>query len=579
VDFLLLVGRYCPDFPVGRIAAAGAWPAFEIEPVEGGVIGYTATKYAGLGPIRTHAGFTLVLGDPLFDWVTASQLPSGRTSQIAGRLDLESLADVAYQPFHPAAILRCRPPETRARGILAEIRNDAMGAVPIFVAEGRAFVAVSSSPDLIALVTGNPLDLIACREFVSQAKVSFPYTLYKGVHELPPGSLLTLRTRSTRVSVSHRIPAPTTLGSSIRRVADASEASALVGAQMLEFFRRLGANLGDRVQIGCTLSAGLDSRTVLAAAHRAFPGRMTAVTGSPDDNPEVWTAREVAARLGVKAQTALWDPSVLIERFRTGNGLLFGSHRRWTDAHFQGASRLFDQSVVLGGYFSDAMMDANDGQIAMRRSAIERGTVPIDSHWSVLSGNFLHLDPASRRRIIRRATASLRQLNPRLAGVAHLRFSVPAGRALYAAHWMAMSREWGQYEPFLTEGALDIAVACASLRGPGLKQAMFSRILAENNLDDIPVNPETPRGGRSRAWLSFPSVLAATPDFAVPFADMRASVLSLLDMEQSAVYRKNLLVNVFWAHHLVEEWAAPSTVRRIRGPRGVARCPRQRPAS
>jgi hypothetical protein len=571
VDYLLLLGRRRPSFPDRGIADAGAWPPFEVVPVAGGELGYTATTYPGLAPVVDGRGATLVLGDPLFDWVRASAEPSGRTAQVAAKLDDEPLAGRAFAPFHAATILRCGPPVESPRGVVAELRNDSLGGAPIFIASGRDFVAISSSPDLIALATGDRLDILACRELVAQGRVTSPYTLYEGVREVPPGTVVTVRAGRSGVRATHASPGAVTFGDAIPPVADASDASGLVGELMDDFFGRMLANLGTDQAIGCTLSAGLDSRTILASALRIVPGEVTAMTGSPDENPELWTAREVAARLGVRQETAIWDPAILIDRFRSGNGIILGTHRRWTDAHFQGASRFFDQRVVLGGYLSGAMIDGQDGQLTLRRVRIADGSIPADSHWSVVAKSFLHLDAASRRRIIRRTEAARRRLDPQFRKVSHLRYSIPATRGIFPSHWIAMTHEWAQYEPFLTEGALAIALACEPLGGPGRKAVLFAEILESAGVSDIPVNPESATHGRSRAWLADAKVLAGTPEFARDYRRMTSTALGILGIDGSAVRLRNLLVNVYWANRLLTEWAPSAQARRLRGLRATAR--------
>jgi hypothetical protein len=320
-----------------------------------------------------------------------------------------------------------------------------------------------------------------------------------------------------------------------------------VADHLAEFFRRLDIALPPDSPVGCTLSAGLDSRTVLAAGIRALPGRITAITGAPDANPELSIARTVATAAGVRHETAFWDSAVLVDRFRLGRGLLVGSHHRWTDAHFSGASKLFTEKVVVGGYFSDAMIDHNDGQLAMRRKAIASGALSEDSHWSITSPHFFALDGRTRRRIRRRAEANGRSLGSRYAGVEHLRLAMPSGRGLYSAHWMALHREWAQYEPFLTEDALALSLASSELPGPGSKPGIFAAILADGGLSGIPVNPAGPTNEPGRPWLDFKAVTTATPGFVEEYRLMQQRALVELRIGNPAVRMRHLLVNVYWA--------------------------------
>jgi asparagine synthase (glutamine-hydrolysing) len=128
--------------------------------------------------------------------------------------------------------------------------------------------------------------------------VPAPDTLFRGIHKLPAGALLTydLDTRRSRVERYWKLPSEREhLDPPVR----AGEALDAFEAAFLESVRR---RLVSDVPVGAFLSGGLDSSTVVAAMHRLGHPEIRTFTatfpGSSDD--EATFARRVAERFGTE---------------------------------------------------------------------------------------------------------------------------------------------------------------------------------------------------------------------------------------------------------------------------------------
>jgi asparagine synthase (glutamine-hydrolysing) len=128
--------------------------------------------------------------------------------------------------------------------------------------------------------------------------VPAPDTLFRGIHKLPAGALLTydLDTRRSRVERYWKLPSER---DDIDPPVRASEALDAFEAAFLQSVRR---RLVADVPVGAFLSGGLDSSTVVAAMHRLGHPEIRTFTatfpGTRDD--ETTFARRVAERFGTE---------------------------------------------------------------------------------------------------------------------------------------------------------------------------------------------------------------------------------------------------------------------------------------
>jgi hypothetical protein len=185
-----------------------------------------------------------------------------------------------------------------------------------------------------------------------------------------------------------------------------------------------------------------------------------------------------------------------------------------------------------------------------RDSSIAKGELVADAPDTVVSSHFYALDSDTQSAILDRAAAA-RPLTDSYA-IDHTWFSFPVGRALESAHDATLQRGWAHYEPLPTENALGLARAAQALRPQGLKESIYTRLIAGAGVADLPVNPDAPGTGGG-AWLSFARVLGADEVFASEFDAIASVARDLLGLPPGARRERSLLANVYWANRITTE--------------------------
>lgn len=154
--------------------------------------------------------------------------------------------------------------ETAGRLTLARDRN---GIKPLYYChhDGRALFFASELKALLALLPRRPsISPRALREYLRWKFVPSPLTIYEGVHELPPGFLLSAeRGTEGRLAIETRCYWEPDFGAP--RLRDEAEAT-----ERLDRLLRAAveSHMESDVEVGALLSGGVDSSLVVALASR-----------------------------------------------------------------------------------------------------------------------------------------------------------------------------------------------------------------------------------------------------------------------------------------------------------------------
>jgi hypothetical protein len=363
--------------------------------------------------------------------------------------------------------------------------------------------AVSTSADLLAATIGAELETYSCAEFISQDRVTFPHTLYKGIQQVDPRIFLTANSSGFKaVQANGDIPA----------TRDSNQLPSKVLSRITEeFWSRVKKNKLRPRDFRASLSAGLDSRFVLASAIEHF-GKISSFTYSPQENEEVRTARKVAQALKAKHSSHLWNRDTYSNRFLLGQGLVVGSHLSWLDAHFLDAQKPFNKKPVVGGYLSDALLAQGSGSYMAHKKLLEDKGNEAIPNWATYK-SWLALPPSFKE------VLSLRQrelevcLPDWIREHKDLRFTWPLSRAQAASHWISLSGQSAQYELFFIRSVAELITSIGSNRAAaGIK----AQVLNSTNLElhsEIPTNPRSPIDVEHGSWLSFVKELSRSDTF------------------------------------------------------------------
>lgn len=291
------------------------------------------------------------------------------------------------------------------------------------------------------------LDLVSCADFILNGTICWPFTLFEGVHVLPPGADITI-TRGS-IDVQHYfLPEETSkqkpdLNAWGRRLRESVEN---VLADQLKELRR----------IKVMFSGGEDSRAVASLVSRDLDVEL--VTLADGDNREVALARRAAHALGhtfrFVARPEGFYREALRERIRLiGPGLdiahthVFGP----TAAPFRSADAL------VGGYAADTLFKtAWMANIRHRRARPDRLDERYPDHpvgiRSARRASWLSPEIAAaveERRL--QHHRRVQEFRPRSAGNWHTLWPLGAQRVAFAHHLACQSIGPRVVEPFLDD--------------------------------------------------------------------------------------------------------------------------------
>lgn len=233
-----------------------------------------------------------------------------------------------------------------------EIITDRMGFQPVYLAEDHRGVveAIGTNVEALAAMTGRRerFDEASLAELLVFNTITFPYTTRQGITECPPGSVVRIDRRTRRVTV-------TTYWE------PAEPGEWLSGESAVEAIRAAVKRACRDCTHGCQrvgiqLSAGRDSRVILAATPRE---RVTAaLTFATRENREVRVARAVAHAAGVEHRIAWREPEWYASLFLNRGPRLLGTELKG-NVHglaLVDAGLLGFHDVVLGGQLSDTLL-------------------------------------------------------------------------------------------------------------------------------------------------------------------------------------------------------------------------------
>jgi asparagine synthase (glutamine-hydrolysing) len=185
------------------------------------------------------------------------------------------------------------------------LARDRLGKKPLYYGQnagrfvfGSELKALCMAPDFEAIIDRDALAL-----FVRFSYVPASHCIYRGIHKLPPGSLLTIRADGTPDEDGPRSywSARELAESAEQQPTDWSDGEATDALDALlcdSVERRMVAD----VAVGATLSGGIDSATVVALMGRANPGGVRTFSIGYDDPKfdEAEHAKAIANHLGTE---------------------------------------------------------------------------------------------------------------------------------------------------------------------------------------------------------------------------------------------------------------------------------------
>ena len=289
------------------------------------------------------------------------------------------------------------------------------------------------------------VDEVAVVDRIAYSTVTWPYTIYRAVTQLPPAST---------IGVTHgRAPVVSAYWQPLERndFASIDEAASALRAAIASDVRCATHAVS---RIGVLLSGGEDSRALLGA----LPDRstVTAFTYAPTYNREVRSAARIARAYGVAHVHGRRPETHDLEHFEQA-ARLASSQNAFRDVHGYGLHEqlgLDRLPIVLGALSSDALLKA-DNIPPKLQPAVKRGG-------SSARAIVVHQLAGVRRELLEAAAARRREHRAHIAGMRpasadEWRYIWPFTMRSYAANVHGNRRLFRSHEPFMSNAVVKIA--------------------------------------------------------------------------------------------------------------------------
>lgn len=331
-----------------------------------------------------------------------------------------------------------------------EAVTDINSFVPLYSAtqsDRPGVTIIGSHADALALAAGRVCDVdeASVADFLIHGTVTYPYTLYRGVRQLPPASVHTLAHGEAR-SEHYWTPDEQSPPGSFQ------ECASLMRSTLVHNVKRICAG---QQKVGLLMSGGEDARTVATVAARAT--RVQGITILDSLNREARIASLVAESIGIEWQPLI-RPSDHYIACSAESRSLAESHGLFVHAHLYGfAHHLPGGSRVLGGVMADAFWKGS--HISGTRTSSFQFSID-NSAWEYARCAVDQLpDPVVRRATQRRVSRNDTLRAGRPLSWAEWHSLVPASMNHNLSYLFVNRRLFPSYEPFVDASMIRLSAS------------------------------------------------------------------------------------------------------------------------
>lgn len=322
---------------------SGAWGSLSVSP----------SPYQGLQPLETESHICVVLGGPIFyfcdnDFLTGSNPTEGTQALLERFLShkLDLVNDISG-PFQLVVIDKVNNTVT--------CMTDLMLFIPAYAYEGDGkALTFGSHVDAVARVTGkvDDLDKASVADFILHGVVTYPYTVFSGVHQMHPATEYRFSIDDNQLS-DKNVAAPYWLPHEEGNYTDLDSAAESLREGVAHHVNTITKPMSHVAQF---ISGGEDSRTLLSL----MPERLKrdGYIFLDSMNREGKIAQKVANAYGANFNLGKRDPLHYLDIVDEATALVGRGHQ-YTHCHslrFDRELSLNTYSAVFGGYSSDVFL-------------------------------------------------------------------------------------------------------------------------------------------------------------------------------------------------------------------------------
>ena len=435
--------QFRPDLNSAQQEWSGTWGSLVV----------VGPAYPGFNPVETSEYIIVVLGGPLPRYnndVAAGTMPDDGTRWILEHW--KDKKDIVWDDdLVGHFLIVCVEKNTGKLMIVTDINS----FIPAYVSNtfNDVKLTIGSHADAVAVAAGveKDVDPVSAADFLMHQTVTYPYTMYKYVKQLPPASEVVIDADRRLDSSKYWMASKKEPQYSFK------EASKVIRKTFLANTERI-CSAQDKV--GLLMSGGEDSRVVLAAIPEKT--KVDGVTFVDNYNREARLAERIAKRFDIRWQC--------IERSRThyidhaiSSVKLSESHMPFIHAHLNGLSNTLPGGKrCIGAYLGDALLKALHVSAQNKLGFTFKVNKNIRKNNSYCDPSILG-DLANKKIIMERINERLEKLKKEYPSSWAELYYITASTMLPAfAHCNVKRRLCYSYEPFVDAKIFKIAMSIPS---------------------------------------------------------------------------------------------------------------------
>ncbi len=318
---------------------------------EFGSLAIVKNHYNGFESVSTTDHMLVVIGGPLLkfrenDFITKKNSNEGSRA-IYERWILEDNMKWDDDLSGPFTIICVDFKKTRITVV-----TDLMSFIPVYAYQGEKSMALGSHPDVMARLFNCKMDEVSMADFVLHEVVTYPYTLYEGLKQLPPASISDYNeggNLNTYENLSYWEPRE-----SQHEKFSIDELSNELRDSFLESLNQITEY---KPKTAMFLSGGEDSRAIASGLPEG--SEKNAFIFINEENLETQIARKVADAHGIKLNVAQRkDEAYYWEIFEPASDLVGGA-ADFAHVHTYGFHKTCDfrkYDVIIGGFLADTLL-------------------------------------------------------------------------------------------------------------------------------------------------------------------------------------------------------------------------------
>lgn len=335
-----IVSRICPEQQKPVTEFHGSWGSLAVK----------SNHYNGFDAAETDTYICAVVGGPILTFCDnhflAGAASSAGTLQILSRWKTNEKISWDEDLSGPFAIILIN----KISGEI-EVVTDLMSFIPLFITKNKDVLHIGSHPDIVAEISQltNHVDVVSVADFVLNGFVTYPFTFYKDIEQLPPASTTKFESINIKnLSSKHYwTPTETYLYDNIK------DASLYLRNGLTKYIEQVTTAMS---HVALFISGGEDSRAVLAMTPEHL--KRDAYVFLDGYNAEAKVAKKIADIYGASFHYCERTPTHYLDNLAPCSRLT-GSGAQFHHVHSYGFHKscgLETYPAVLGGFSSDALL-------------------------------------------------------------------------------------------------------------------------------------------------------------------------------------------------------------------------------